>query len=325
MKRVGILPPNHLTINSIKKYLLLFDTIFIDPNYLNFFAGYAGYPSDDLKEINANLNYLGDVGQIEFNSVENVIQNQNNPIINSQIKMLPEIELIESYMEYLSKWNEENKNPLGAGLWMFEVILDFPSNIARVSSNILNSIQSENIYIPVTYGGSIGEINRRLKADLSNTPYIPIEEKHKTNSIDVFGLLFNYFPTPDESVSYEQLIDFKNDDDSSLKFKRIISWSKKISRTDVSESELKEEIEYLLHEYENHMKIHKMKYYSGNFEAILVGTTEIIEDLIKIKWSKIVKKIFNIKRHKVNLLIGEAKAPGKELAYLSKAKEHFDK
>jgi len=59
------------------------------------------------------------------------------------------------------------------------------------------------------------------------------------------------------------------------------------------------------------------------FQALVVGTAELIENAAKLQFSKIAKGLFQASQLKAELLNAELTAPGKELAYIYKAKEHF--
>jgi len=50
---------------------------------------------------------------------------------------------------------------------------------------------------------------------------------------------------------------------------------------------------------------------------------EIIEDVAKLRWSKIVKGVFSARHGKVELLEAEMKAPGRECAYVFDARTRF--
>jgi len=71
------------------------------------------------------------------------------------------------------------------------------------------------------------------------------------------------------------------------------------------------------------MKLHKMKVYPGFIESVVTVTPEILENLAKIKLSKVARALFFFKHKKINLMEAELKAPGRDLAYLIKLKDKF--
>ncbi len=66
-----------------------------------------------------------------------------------------------------------------------------------------------------------------------------------------------------------------------------------------------------------------MKYKKGVLEAFVITSAEWIENIVKLKLLKIAKSLFTIKHKKINLMIEEMRAPGKEVAYIASTKELF--
>ncbi|WP_425392062.1 hypothetical protein [Ekhidna sp.] len=142
---------------------------------------------------------------------------------------------------------------------------------------------------------------------------------------EVLNIILKQFPEPDSSVSWEQLIDFKKDDDSQIKLQRLRNWVSKISKTELNISEIEDELEYLIKEYEYQMKLHKMKYSYKNLEVVITGIAEFIEHLATIKFGKLAKSFFEFRNRKIDLLITESNIPGKEIGYLSKVNDQIAK
>ena len=90
-----------------------------------------------------------------------------------------------------------------------------------------------------------------------------------------------------------------------------------------SESEVTDEVEWLVNEYSKAMKIHNLKASPAFFEAYVIPGLEFVEDLVKFKWSKIAKGVMAVKKRSAELLEAEMKAPGKECAYVFEARKRF--
>ena len=88
---------------------------------------------------------------------------------------------------------------------------------------------------------------------------------------------------------------------------------------------MKEEIEVLLDEYEEHMKLHLMKVNKGATESLVTVAGKVAEDLVKVKWGELAKLPFILKERKISLLEAEAKAPNRELAFISMARSRFSR
>jgi len=61
----------------------------------------------------------------------------------------------------------------------------------------------------------------------------------------------------------------------------------------------------------------------GAVETIVVGTAEILEDVVRLKWGEIAKRLYSFKHRRIELLEGEMTAPGSEVAYIVKARNQF--
>ena len=96
------------------------------------------------------------------------------------------------------------------------------------------------------------------------------------------------------------------------------TWSARASREPISAKHLSEELEALLFDYEESMRLSKLEYTTGVLEKLVVGTAEAIENLAKLKFSKLAKQLFSIRKENVKLLREERATPGYDIAYISK-------
>jgi hypothetical protein len=100
-------------------------------------------------------------------------------------------------------------------------------------------------------------------------------------------------------------------------------WIRKISTEEMSKAEIEEEIEWLINEFQAHIKYHKIKATTETLEALVKAPLEIIEGLVKLKLSKIPEPFFALKKRQLMLMEAELNAPGKELSYIIKTREAF--
>lgn len=185
---------------------------------------------------------------------------------------------------------------------------------------------SENLIIEEDY--LIRHLALILKAQNFNAiPLIQNEHSYEfienVEKTDIIQITLEAIPTPDDNVPWEQIFDFRADPDSLTKFLALRNWINETARAEISAIECKEKLEFLINQYERHMKLHDMKYHKGVFETILTSTAEIAENIAKLKFSKITQLLFSIKGKKLALMEEEIKAPGNEVAYISKTKGAF--
>jgi hypothetical protein len=176
------------------------------------------------------------------------------------------------------------------------------------------------------------ETSNRLMAiqlrELDNIDAYPIlngnikldSEADKTN---VIQLVLNSLPTPDESASWEQILDFRSDPDSYAKFLALRTWMNKVAKGNHTFIEIEQELEFLMSEYRQHMKLHKMKTNTGTITTYLKVGIEFLEELRQLKPSKAVEALFSLRHRRIALMEGELTSPGSEVAYVLKAQDTF--
>ena len=139
----------------------------------------------------------------------------------------------------------------------------------------------------------------------------------------VAQVVISKLPLPNNQTPWEQIFDFRNDSDNQKNLLNLRRWIRRISTEDLSPSEIEEEIEWLLNEFQSHMRIHKMKSNTETLEVLVKAPLETIENLIKIKFSKIPEPFFALKKRQINLMEAELTSPGREMAYIIKTQEAF--
>jgi hypothetical protein len=140
----------------------------------------------------------------------------------------------------------------------------------------------------------------------------------------VTSVVLNSLPVPDDATALEDIMSFRDDPVTKRKRQLLQRWTHNLAIKGVtSEAEATQEIEWLLADYEEHMKVHRMKINRGMLETVIVTGAEIAEDLAKFKWGKLAKGLFSASHRKIELMETEMKAPGRELAYISSVRERF--
>jgi hypothetical protein len=131
------------------------------------------------------------------------------------------------------------------------------------------------------------------------------------------------FPEPDEMTAWEEIADFRADPaarDHLWGFRR---WLQKVSKDGLTGRDAVEELRDLLAVYNQHLSVHKMKTNLGLLESLVVGGAALVENLAKFKLTELAKLPFVAKHRRIELLEAELKAPGREVAYIAKARTRF--
>jgi hypothetical protein len=138
---------------------------------------------------------------------------------------------------------------------------------------------------------------------------------------EVINLLLNQFPTPDENTSWEQIIDFRNDEDSRLKYYSLIHWVNSVSSNNRPISEIEDEYEYLYQKYKKQFALHKMKTSLTTWEMIVAAGVDNVLSYQGLP--SLIKNLFSLSKSRISLLEEEIKLPGQEIAYIYKANNTF--
>jgi hypothetical protein len=158
--------------------------------------------------------------------------------------------------------------------------------------------------------------SKRIDAYPIISGILPELQTQSASVEEVIRIGINQLPTPDDSTSWEQIMDFRNDPDTENKFLAFRNWRNEISRAKLTPLEIEQKLEWLLQEYQQHMELHRMKTNVSTLETILVSMADR-------KFGDIVKGLFSVKYKQIALLEAESKSPGKEVAFISKANETF--
>lgn len=148
------------------------------------------------------------------------------------------------------------------------------------------------------------------------------EASHATKS-DILKIVVKALPVPNDLTPWEQIFEYRSDPESISKFLALRNWMNEVARAKLTPLEIEQKLEYQIDQYQQHLKLHKLKTNVGALETIVVASAEFLEDLVKCKWGKLAKGLFSLKHRRLALMEGELTAPGNEIAYIVRAKEIF--
>jgi len=147
---------------------------------------------------------------------------------------------------------------------------------------------------------------------------------------EVVEISLKALPMPDYSTPWEQIIEYRSDSDSRIKFSRLRNWMSKVAKTNNKPNEIQEEFETLINEYSQHMKMHKIKTTLDTLKAVVVAEAGLftggwltgIGSLPGII-GMVATPLYSMRQRHVELTIKEMEAPGKEVAYIVESNESF--
>ncbi len=142
---------------------------------------------------------------------------------------------------------------------------------------------------------------------------------------DIATLVINKLPVPNEITPYEEIFDYRKDEESKQHFEALRLWMQKLEIQGKTVMEIQQELDFLLHEYEKHLKLHRIRFRHETLKLVVKAVPSLMENLIKLRLSKLMDTVFDYKENKLKFMEAELENPGLEIAYVYKTKEKYSK
>jgi len=135
---------------------------------------------------------------------------------------------------------------------------------------------------------------------------------------DVLHFALRAFPVPDESSSWEDILEFKVEcHDKVWAFRRFLQ---SLAAKHKTEGEIRDEIEWMIHQYSRAMDQYGILRSTTFLEAYIIPAVEALENL---KPSMFLKGLVAIRKRKIALFDAESNSPGHQCAYVFDARKRF--
>jgi hypothetical protein len=235
------------------------------------------------------------------------------------------------------KLEEELSNPHlklfnASSSYKFDDAKNLLRKVIEIQTNDLKNVRNEKLKIELIKEQQftllrllsiIMETTKGVSA-VTTFPYTEYtRELPNSSKSNIAQVVINNLPLPSNETPWEQIIDYRNDAETQKLLLSLRRWIGKISTENSSPLEIEEEIESLIHEFQEHMKFHNMKANTEALEVIVNSTADVLGNLLTLKFSKIIEPLFAIKKRQLSLLEAELSAPGKAMAYIIKSREAF--
>jgi hypothetical protein len=142
---------------------------------------------------------------------------------------------------------------------------------------------------------------------------------------DVVHLVLNQLPMPGPTHSLEDILAFRDEARKDGLIEGLRVWINEMASGKLTPIEVSDKLEHLTSQYERTLKLEKMRRDTSVVETFVTTTAEVAEALAKFQWSKIAKMLFEVRHKQLELMKAELSAPGREVAYIVKARERFGK
>jgi hypothetical protein len=151
----------------------------------------------------------------------------------------------------------------------------------------------------------------------------PYAAEPKLNYSKSTAMVLAELPTPDDLTPWENIVEFRHDNENALAFFALRDWITQIVRSDISEVDLRDKIEFELARLTSQLERAKIKHRYETVETTVTSSVGILENLIKFKWTEAAKSAFAVRHHHLDMLEAEAKIAENGLYYIVKSREKF--
>jgi hypothetical protein len=164
----------------------------------------------------------------------------------------------------------------------------------------------------------------RTRENLDAYTVVPSEhssldnDDQDTANHDVVKIVLPTFPVPDEDVTWQQILEYRNGPDPQNKFRVVKNWISEVARGSFTPDEAEEKLEHLLNQYRRRLELHQMKTSTTTLEAFVVTTQDVLD-----RFRSGERALFSLTHRKLALLQGESTSAGSEVAYVIKTKSLF--
>lgn len=94
-------------------------------------------------------------------------------------------------------------------------------------------------------------------------------------------------PVPDEMTSLDRIVEFRRDPIANASLLELRQWMTKVRKATLDGIEIAQELEFLLAQYEQHLRLHEIKTKRSLIETVVTSVAESAEDLVKVRWGKL--------------------------------------
>jgi hypothetical protein len=168
-----------------------------------------------------------------------------------------------------------------------------------------------------------------LKANIEEEFYPIISStasyKNEGKKEKVVQFILGEMPEPDESVSWEHIIEFRSDADVKNKYFALIHWINRVSASTASLNDIQDEYNVLYSDYMKAFNLHQMKYNYSKVEIIVSAGVDCLLSIATGHFIPAVKNLLSMKLSDIKLMQEEASIPGKEIAYIYHSNKEFNK
>jgi hypothetical protein len=159
---------------------------------------------------------------------------------------------------------------------------------------------------------------------------LPMPMGQQEDKATVVQIVLQECPVPDERTAWERIEEFRSDPNSRSKFFALKQWINEVGRMKLSPTEIEDNLRAHISEYETQMRIHRIERKWDTLKIIAGVDIGFLAAADYRGWGPLItsagifiSNFIAIRLQHVKRLQAEQQTPGKEIAYIVKAKETF--
>lgn len=140
---------------------------------------------------------------------------------------------------------------------------------------------------------------------------------------DVIQMVIARVPLPAENTPWQDILEVRDNKDLMIRAKRLARWSREVASQNLNLKDADDFISETLYEYETYMAAHKIKSEYASLTAVSVGIADVVEDICKLRFGKLVGRFASFKVQRADMILAEMAAPGRELSVVPAFKQQL--
>jgi len=300
MERAGTIAANDILMRSIMQELLYFDRFYTTDNGLYEMRqmvrtiGSPGCPISDRGMAAKDVV----VGRLLDHDILRVVSHS-------------EVEELETEAERRIKWNAiRNLERGNAARESMAVLFDLDVQHRRRIAAFVHGKAAESRTMAVPLCATVDDLLREFRLNTAGgTPCLRV--------------IMNALPALDESTPIDDVLAFRKDPEAVRLRRALLVWQSEIERDNLRPGEIEEILETKLSEYEEYMKLCRLRYQKKASGLIVRLAGGLIETILKRSPDPVLKRLFDFQLMKLDLREAELTAPGREVAYIAHSHQQF--
>ena len=135
---------------------------------------------------------------------------------------------------------------------------------------------------------------------------------------EVLQLVIHSLPSPHASHTVADMLDFRDEARALGLTQGLRVWMNEMASGKLTGAEVSDKLDHLLSQYERALDLEKMSRETTILETFIFPAAGVVEYLTKLG-----SKLFTVRRVEIDLMKAEARLPGREVAYIAKARDRF--